>query len=439
ALLFFALIAFVFVPIGQMVGWYLENGSNGVLAYTINVLASLAGIILYTVLCFFYQPPVIWFLVAGALFLALLWKVPRLGIASAAVVALCAVILSAGAGKGSETYWSPYQKLTLTPLSEGGQVVKYELNTNDAWYQRIVNLSHEFVAAHPDLFRQVPIEWNPYNFPYRFYPAPPSVLVLGAGMGNDVAAAVRNGAGRVVAVEIDPLILDLGRRFHFEKPYDSARVLTVLDDARSYIENSKEQFDLIVFSLLDSHTTSSSYTNIRIDNYVYTLEALTRAQRLLRPDGLLIIKFQVNTPWIAGRLRSLLERVFGRPPLQMQGESGEDAATGGRFFIAGSQSRIDATVSSPQMLAFLRSQGGLDVEEAVLTTDDWPYFYQHQPGLPVNVIVISAAVVFMWWWFVHRTSPGGLSIRWQFFFLGAGFLLLETQIVSKMALLFGTT
>jgi len=306
-----------------MVGWYLENGTNGVLAYTINVLASLAGIILYTVLCFFYQPPVIWFLVAGALFLALLWKVPRLGITSAAVLALCAAILSAGAGKGSETYWSPYQKLTLTPLSTGGQVVKYELSTNDAWYQRIVNLSDGFVAAHPDLFRQVPIEWNPYNFPYRFYPAPPSVLVLGAGMGNDVAAAVRNGAGRVVAVEIDPLILDLGRRFHFEKPYDSARVLTVLDDARSYIENSKEQFDLIVFSLLDSHTTSSSYTNIRIDNYVYTLEALTRARRLLRPDGLLIIKFQVNTPWIAGRLRSLLERVFGRPPLQMQGESGE--------------------------------------------------------------------------------------------------------------------
>src|SRR5205814_9126306 len=117
---------------------------------------------------------------------------------------------------------------------------------------RIVNLSHEFVAAHPDLFRQVPIEWNPYNFPYRFYPAPPSVLVLGAGMGNDVAAAVRNGAGRVVAVEIDPMILDLGRRLHFEKPYDSERVQPVADDARSYIVNSWALLQLIVFSLLAS-------------------------------------------------------------------------------------------------------------------------------------------------------------------------------------------
>jgi hypothetical protein len=33
----------------------------------------------------------------------------------------------------------------------------------------------------------------------------------------------------------------------------------------------------------------------------------------------------------------------------------------------------------------------------------------------------------------------GRSINWHFFFLGAGFLLLEAQIVSRMAMLFGTT
>jgi len=93
-------------------------------------------------------------------------------------------------------------------------------------------------------------------------------------MGNDVAAALRNGAGHITAVEIDPLILKLGKQLHFEKPYSSSRVQAVQDDARSYVQNSKERFDLIVFSLLDSHTTNSHFTNIRIDNYVYTLEAL---------------------------------------------------------------------------------------------------------------------------------------------------------------------
>jgi len=41
----FGLISFVFIPVGQVVGWYLENASNGILAYSVNVIASLMGII----------------------------------------------------------------------------------------------------------------------------------------------------------------------------------------------------------------------------------------------------------------------------------------------------------------------------------------------------------------------------------------------------------
>src|SRR5207248_3922945 len=175
-----------------------------------------------------------------------------------------------------------YQKITITPVRESNQIISYELNTNDDWHQQIFDLSPKFVEQHPRLFKDVSVEWNAYNLPYHFYPSPPSVLVLGAGTGNDVAAAVRNGAGHVVAVEIDPLILRLGRELHFEHPYDSPRVETVLDDARSYIQNSQQQFDMIVFSLLDSHTNVGYYSNIRTDNYVYTLEALQSAKRLLK-------------------------------------------------------------------------------------------------------------------------------------------------------------
>ncbi|MGC1648073.1 MAG: hypothetical protein WA741_19800, partial [Candidatus Sulfotelmatobacter sp.] len=57
----FAVIATTFIPFGQLVGWYLENASNGVGAYSLNVLASLAGIAGFTLLCFLYQPPWVWF------------------------------------------------------------------------------------------------------------------------------------------------------------------------------------------------------------------------------------------------------------------------------------------------------------------------------------------------------------------------------------------
>ncbi len=434
----FCLLTFVFIPVGQWVGWYLDNARNVVFGYTVNILGSLAGILLYTFLCFLYQPPTVWFLSAGVMMALLLWRLPPLRWVAAGAFAIFAALAGLGPGKNSSVYWSPYQKLTLIPQQDAGETVSYALNTNDTWYQQIVDLSPKFVASHPKFFKDEPIQWNPYNIPYHFYPRPPSVLVLGSGMGNDVAAALRSGAGRVVAVEIDPLILELGRNRHFEKPYSSARVQVVLNDARSYVQNSNARFDLIVFSLLDSHTTSSHFSNIRIDNYVYTLEALQASKRLLRPDGIFIIKFQVDTPWIAGRLRGLLETVFGHSPIQVRTER-SPYGTKGTFFIAGSERRIAQALSDPQLAGFLRNHGSIETQKAVLTTDNWPYFYQREPGLPVPVIVLSGVLVLLCWLFLRKTGTALRSMRWHFFFLGAAFLLLEAQIISKMALLFGTT
>ncbi|HKM66444.1 MAG TPA: hypothetical protein VJX70_04695 [Candidatus Acidoferrum sp.] len=436
--LLFTLIAFIFIPVGQMIGWYLENAKRGISSYSVNILGSLAGILLYTLLCFLYQPPGIWLAFAGLLMVALLWKVPRIRYLSAATLIVCVTLASLSSGGKGTVYWSPYQKLAIAPVYDGNELISYELSTNDDWYQQIFNLSPAFVEQHPKIFKAESIEWNAYNLPYHFYPHPESVLILGAGTGNDVAAAVRSGADHVVAVEIDPLILKLGRKYHFEKPYDSPHVTPVLDDARSYIQNSSEQFDLIVFSLLDSHTTTSHFTNIRIDNYVYTLEALTAAKQRLRPGGILIVKFWVASPWIAGRLYNLLDKVFDAPPIEVQAER-PFYATSGTFFVSGSGTRIAQSIADPALATYLHEHGGVPMQDATLTTDDWPYFYQRNRGLSATVILISIALIILCWVFLREVGTASQSFNWHFFFLGAGFLLLEAQIVSKMALLFGTT
>lgn len=433
----FAFITLAFIPIGQLVGWYLEKATKGIAAYTINVLASLAGILLYTLLCFAYQPPAAWFAIGGLLVTALLWRLPRLRWSAVVAFGFCVILTALGPGKDRTVLWSPYQKLSITPWKAGNETIGYNVNTNDNWYQVMINLSPRFVARHQSLLRGVPIEWNAYNLPYRFHPDPPSVLVLGAGTGNDVAAAIRNGADRVVAVEIDPLILAQGKRLHFEKPYDSPRVETVLNDARSYLQNGKERFNLILFSLLDSHTTSSYFSNIRIDNYVYTVEALTAARRLLKPDGLFIVKFWVDRPWIAGRLRGLLTNVFGYPPVQLQAD--ESYTTEGSFFVTGSQAAVARAMSNPALAAYVKAHENIPIQQATLTTDDWPYFYQQEPGLPISVLLISLVLAVVCWWAIRETGYGTRWMQWHFFFLGAAFLLLEAQIISKMALLFGTT
>lgn len=434
----FALVAIMFVPVGQIVGWYLETANDGVAAYSLNVVASLGGILCYTLLCFLYQPPAIWFLVAGTVAMLFFWQNTRARKAIAVAFGLCVLILSLPDSFRAHTYWSPYQKLQLSPKYDGGELIMYSLHTNGSWYQQILNLSPEFVQSHRADFEGHPVEWNSYNLPYRFCPNPTAVLILGSGMGNDVAAALRNGAGRVVAVEIDPLILSLGRKFHFEHPYQSPRTHVVVDDARSYIQNSKDHFDLIVFSLLDSHTTSSSFSNIRIDNFVYTREAMEHAARLLNLNGLFIIKFQVDTPWIAGRLFELTSHVFGHAPVQLQSDLNK-FDTAGRFFVAGSQDRLALALQNPALAKYVSSHSLAPMQPAVMTTDDWPYLYQHAPGLPLSVILVSIAILLTFGWFLRQIADKGTPIHAHFFFLGAGFMLLEAEIVSRMALLFGTT
>ena len=437
-LFFFLLVAFAFVPLGQLVGWHLESAGDGILAYTLNVMASIAGIALYTLLCFHYQPPVVWFALAGTMATMLLWKLPRIRWTTVLLFSGCLAFLCIGPPKPSYVLWSPYQKITVSPIPNDREPTAYRLETNGAWYQEIINLSPDFVLAHPELFKSVPAEANAYNIPYHFYPKAPAVLVLGAGTGNDVAAALRNNADRVVAVEIDPLILDIGRKLHFERPYDSPRVHIVLNDARSYIHNSHDKFNLIVFSLLDSHTNASYYSNIRIDDYVYTLEAFQAAKRLLTPDGVFVVKFWVSTPWIAGRLYSLVNAAFGQAPLDLNAVR-SDYTTVGRFFIAGSEQRIHDAMNDPTVRPYVIHNRISQAPSTTLTTDDWPYFYQQKRTIPHSIVILSIMLTAACWILLRRTGVGVSTVSWHFFFLGAGFMLLEVQVVSKMALLFGTT
>src|SRR4029077_13521553 len=113
--------------------------------------------------------------------------------------------------------------------------------------------------------------------------------------------------------------------------------------------------------------------------------------------------------------------------------------TPGRFFLVGSQQKLATALDDASVSEYVRNNKGFAVSKATLTTDDWPYFYQHEPGIPLSVILISVLIVLMAFWFMARTGQGSVRIHWHFFFLGAGFLLLQVQIISKIALLFGTT
>ena len=127
------------------------------------------------------------------------------------------------------------------------------LSVNQAWHQHIRNLDPEFVSSNyqlaPEHFDNLQ---SKYDAPYTTSPRLDNVLIVGAGTGNDVAGALRAGANKIVAVEIDPLILKLGQELHPERPYaDIERVTQVVQDARSFFRRDDHKYDLIVFGLLE--------------------------------------------------------------------------------------------------------------------------------------------------------------------------------------------
>jgi SAM-dependent methyltransferase len=154
-----------------------------------------------------------------------------------------------------------------------------------------------------------------YEFPYNFKKAPERVAIVGSGSGNDVATALRMGAAHVDAIEIDPAIAFLGAKYHPERPYDDPRVTLSINDARNFFRTASQQYDLIVYGVLDSHTALSHASNLRVDSYVYTREGIAEAFRLLKPDGVLSISFTLVNDALGFKLSKILRDLpgAGRP------------------------------------------------------------------------------------------------------------------------------
>lgn len=432
------LVIMTMIPLGQWVGAYLGAAKNPISAYSANLLGSLAGIWFFAGLSFFGLAPFFWFAFAMLLLLLIRPQSQKLLQPGSMLLAVGIVLLAyAGFGNG-QIYWSPYQKLQVRPVPNK----QFDVLVNNTGYMTIANVSAERLAADPVLksnYRN-----SSYDTPFRLTGERGRVLIVGAGAGNDVDAALRNGAAQVDAVEIDPIIYSLGKRLHPDHPYDSPRVHVFINDARAFFRQAKDKYDVVIFGLLDSHTEFSGYSNMRVDSYVYTEESLADAKRLLKPSGVLVVKFEVRAPatWMGQRFYGMFDHLFGRPPVVYH-VAAQGALLSATEFVASNDSGAWERAAQPEFAAMIQKNPppfSLDLRQTpALTTDDWPYIYHRSHTIPRTYLTISLILLVIALVLTRGALEPGKASTWNFFFLGAGFLLLETQIVSRLALYFGAT
>jgi len=425
-LVWFALLALLFAAVSQRTA-RLFSALEPLDAYTLDIGGSCAGIVLFMTMSWFHLPAHVWFFCATVLFLL---ASPRAGSARQLAALLLPLLVAYGfvqhddsifaaapryAGP-HECVWSPYQRLDVV---RGGA-------------------DHAAIFAnglhHQSMLRAERIPHSLYQAPYRSRAArqlPPyrRVLIIGAGSGNDVAAALHNGATHVDAVDIDPVIQDIGARIHPARPYADPRVRRIVADGREWLTRAPAGYDLIIYALTDSVVKISSTSQLRLENYLFTEESVRRAVSRLSPTGDVLFYNFYRRDWLIERLLATLARGSGRQPAVVHRASDFVIMRVGR--------------SDPPLTAAAAAR------LPVSATDDWPFPYLRERGIPglylralgLGLLLVLGLLAAL----RHRErasgeeAPHGVALRLAFALMGAAFLLLETKSVVQFSLLFGTT
>ncbi|WP_066366004.1 spermidine synthase [Herbidospora mongoliensis] len=387
-------------------------------AYRWDLVGSLCGIGLFTLLSFLSAPPLAWGLVVAiGYFVVLRPRTILTGVALAVpallvIGALALETFSAGA------LWSPYYKVTTKAFqTQGVDVLDIQVN----------GIPHQ--QAIPAAKR---LEWEAqYGMPYqRAVSASKSlddVLIVGAGSGTDVAISLLKGAKRVDAVEIDPKLRQLGGEFHPDKPYSDPRVTTHINDGRAFLERTDKKYDLILFALPDSLTLVSGASSLRLESYLFTEQAMQAAKEHLKPGGAFSMYNYYRENWLIDRLALTAEAAFGHKPcVDMTGWGGQAVITAGL-------TTADQACGG--------EWAGAAANTPPPTSDDRPFLYLSTSSVP-SLYLIALALILLFSLLAVRVVAGPFRQMRPYadlFLLGVGFMLLETKSITGFALLFGTT
>ena len=308
--------------------------------------------------------------------------------------------------------WSPYYKIvTHESTYEGSRVIAVQVNGIP--HQTAISASQAAQVAR-------------YAFPYErtARTTPGRVLIVGAGTGTDVALALARGATRVDAVEIDPRIQQIGAQRHPDKPYSDPRVHVHIDDGRAFLERNSSTYDTIIFALPDSLTLVAGASSLRLESYLFTVEAMRSVRDHLAPGGTFSMYNSYRQDWLVGRLARTVAEAFGHEPCV-------DTFTGVQAVISASLAAADQRCNPAQVIP----------AGPAPSTDNHPFLYLYGHSIPgfylltlLGVLLLSLISVRVAGGPIRRMRP-----YLDLFFLGAAFLLLETRAITGFALLFGTT
>jgi SAM-dependent methyltransferase len=437
------LVATTMAGLGQKLGSLFDKDAP-LKSYLYNLFGSVVGIAAFSLLSFFCTPPPVW-LAVGCLAAVYPMRKNKVGIALLAASVLVAAAVPVKKSLGdmndattkAEILWSPYHRVEVAPLKLGdtGQSIGYQVAVNKAFFQQPLNLSDQFLNSQtPEERKKLEdFRFDQYEIPYSFVKAK-RVLIMGSGTGNDVASALKLGAEHVDAVEIDPMMVELGKRLHPEHPYDSPKVTVYINDARAFLRQNHDKYDLVITGFLDSHAVAGNSLSVRLDDYVYTVDGMKDAIAHVAPGGLYCITYCAPVDFLSKRLIANLREASPEKPLPFKKANG---AIWHLYTPPTSATRAHLAELQPQGF---KDYSDVNTDEVRTSTDDWPFLYLSPISFdPIYLTIVALILLLAWFACGQSIRTNASASRWKLFFLGSAFMLLELGIIDRLSLVFGTT
>ncbi len=379
-----------------------------------------------------------------------------------------------------KTQWNTFSRIDVVEGGEGdeGLVAKIFIDggagTNVIRWDGDVNSRQELTA------------WMQY-LPYKVINNP-KTLVIGSGGGRDIVSALVSGSRDVTSVEINPLIFETVKNYgeRAGNVYEHSYVRAHVDEGRSFITRSDEQYDIIYIPFVDTWASVSSGGLGVSENFLYTIEGFQQYYDHLSDRGKIVtVRWLIDTPRFVSTYVKLL------------GENGipQDQVDKHLIIVTADSYDLDPSVTmvvfskspfteeeieyfstsfakydyKPILIPGLVSRepytqllgGEIGLEEfysrfqskAYYVTDDSPYFLSHEKPVPaiiqellkasIVIVVLFLLIPFLWLWRKTKTHEFGkpglslFSIVPYFASLGIGFILLELALMQKLTLLLG--
>jgi hypothetical protein len=383
-------------------------------AYRWDLVGSLIGITLFAVLSFAWAPSYVWGTLVVLAFLALLRGRARVVAAVAGAVMVVALVLESVAPGVS---WSPYYKVTTRQVHDADFGTRTYISVNGVPHQSMSSADWKLTRASAI-----------YGAPYERRGDAPlrDVLVIGAGSGSDVAIALSKGAAHVDAVDIDPRILQIGVDGNPDRAYQDPRVTRHVNDGRAFLVGTDKKYDLVLFALPDSLSLVSGGSQIRLESFLFTREALALARDHLSSDGVFAMYNYYRQPWLVDRLGGTAAEAFGHPPCI--------------DLFGGASAVISATRDAANQRCGPHNHE-IAASYVRPARDDRPFLYYRGGMIPMLYVWALGGILLVSLVAVRALGGPFRTMRpyADLFFMGAAFLLLETKNIATFALLFGTT